>query len=343
MRKYIHMGILLICLALLVGPHSFGWDQFIDGDVQIPPVLPADETLFATIEPTDTETPTPTSTETLTPTPTLTPTSTNTVTPTYTKQPSPTPITPTPTYTKMPSPTSTPVTPTLTKQPTATPITPTVTLTKQPTATPVTPTLTLTRKPTATLTPTRTPWIFKTATRTHTPRPTWTRVPSPTLTPSPTATATRTLRPTSQLLIGIPISTPHPTLTPEPEVIINATQITIPEAVPQSVIIELSERWLVFGWINYLLAIACFSLLVGYFTRHDKWQRLHWIYVLSWLVNNILYYTALHLNRAGLLTIEYSSVFFLKWEILLRFHILFLSLIFLIQILSRERHRGNVD
>jgi hypothetical protein len=163
-------------------------------------------TAQATPTPTSTSTATMTSTSTITSTPTMTftPSKTPTITDTPTKTYTPT-ITQTPSKTNTPSVTRTPtpVTPSATRT-----ITPSPTKTRTPsppaaTATRTsTPSITPSRTATLTYTPSNTPTITNTATKTNTPSITPT--PTKTFTPSNTPTATNT----------VPSSTPTRTFTP---------------------------------------------------------------------------------------------------------------------------------
>src|SRR3990172_8896061 len=292
-------------------------------------IFPIQETIII-IEDTSTST----STETLTPTPidTLVPTFTDTPIPTETN-------TPTSTNTKTlvpPSPTVT-----FTRNPTATKITPSPTITRQPTATEELPQPTVTRQPTLTFTPTitLTPTVTKTPTRTPTSTVTQHNQIIRTSTPAPikitTPTNTITVIPTTNIVATIvedvfPESTPTstatetPTSTPIPRVVVTGNEVRIPENIPKSVLIELSRFYKILDFINYFLTIISLAIMGSYLykIRSDLRRLITVLYVFTWLVDSLLYHTALILNKIGFLTIEYSDIFFLKWSILLRFHIL---------------------
>jgi hypothetical protein len=293
-----------------------------------------------------TETPTLTETPTEVPTNTSTPTLTNTPTPTSTPEPSNTPTDkPTATSTNTlvpPSPTVT-----FTRQPTATEIIPPPTLTRQPTATEIIPTATLTRNPTKTNTPTitntstktntptRTPYIEPTRTITPTRRvfPTFTSLPTSTLTPTPTLNVISTRiddvfpEPT---LTSTPTDTP--TITPTPRVIITKDEVLIPKNITKPIRISLSLSFRILDYLSYAITIVSITLMALYLlkNRDNKKASIKMLYIVTYLINSLLYHTALILNWAGFLTIEYSDIFFIKWSIVLRFHILLSGLIILI-------------
>ena len=292
-----------------------------------------------TLTPTPIDTLVPTFTDTPTPTETNTPTSTNTETPTSTPTDEPNTSTPIPTET--PTKTLIPPTPTVTftKNPTATEITPSPTLTRQPTATEELPQPTITRQPTLTFTPTitLTTTVTKTPTKTFTSTATQHNQIIRTSTPVPIkiTTPTNTIIPTTNIVATIiedvfPEPTPTPTATetltstPIPKVVITGEEVRIPENIPKSVLIELSRFYKILDYINYFLTIISLAIMGSYLykIRSDLRRLITVLYVFTWLVDSLLYHTAFILNKIGFLTIEYSDIFFLKWSILLRFHIL---------------------
>jgi len=277
--------------------------------IEVSPTLEPTETATEIL--TDTPTPEPTSTEeptnTQTEVPTRTPTEIPTVTPTHTEKPPKITDTPTPTrdfyYTK---------TPTITRQPTATPITPTATITRFPTST-----------STKTLTPTsRVPTSFPTTTPRPTRYPTYTPYPTqtdlPTYTPNPTYTPKPTYTPIVLIIVApteIPITTEGVTITNE--------GVTIEKNVTQPVKIELPISFKIINYLGFALTfMGTYFMSTFLFERKNRNRIWGNIYVLIFLLNSMIYYTAWFLNEWGFLTIEYSDIFFMKWRMLLLFHIL---------------------
>ena len=285
----------------------------------------------ATSEPTATETntdtPPPTMTEmqvTSTDEPTAIPTSTPdppTDTPTAVDTPTPRVR---PTTAVPPSPTER-VRPTPTPEPTDTPdvdFTHTPTITRQPTATGVLPSPTITRWPTPTPTGDRSS----------------TSTPYPTLTPSPVRTPTRTPEPVrarvalatidwDRLIYVDPSATPTPTpsLTPTIPALITVTanEIIVSENVRRSVKIELPPLYRGVTFLSYIIVVVSLGMMSAVVWQRRKITRFpRVVYWLFWLIHAAVYFTALILNSIGLLTIDYSDIFFLKWSILLTFHII---------------------
>jgi hypothetical protein len=131
-----------------------------------------------------------------------------------------------------------------------------------------------------------------------------------------------------------------PTPTPIPKVTVTFNEVRVPDQIRQSLIIELALQWKVLDWITFFFSLGSLTLLALYI-RTKPVQRIHLTYIATWLLNNILYYSALFLNRAGFLTIEYSDLFFLKWAVLLRFHIVLSGTILLVQLFIREKRHGR--
>ena len=263
---------------------------------------------------TSTDEPTATDDPTFTPEP---PTATPTAVDTHTPRVRPTTAVP-------PSPTER-VRPTLTLEPTNTPdvdFTHTPTITRQPTATGVLPSPTITRWPTPTPTGDRSS----------------TSTPYPTLTPSPVRTPTRTPEPVrarvalatidwDRLIYVDPSATPTPTpsLTPTIPALITVTanEIIVSENVRRSVKIELPPLYRGVTFLSYIIVIASLGMMSAVVWQRRKITRFpRVVYWLFWLIHAAVYFTALILNSIGLLTIDYSDIFFLKWSILLTFHII---------------------
>jgi len=117
-------------------------------------------------------------------------------------------------------------------------------------------------------------------------------------------------------------------------------EVHIPEDLPKALHIDLPIGWRIMDWINLLLAIGGFGLLAVFLCSHrERW--VHLTYVLTWLGHVVLFYTALLLNRYGFFTIEYSDIFFLKWSILLRFHILLAGVLMVVYRLWEDRRLGR--
>jgi len=289
----------------------------------------------------DTATSDPTATETNTDTPPPTMTEmqvTSTDEPTATDDPTftPEPPTATPTAVDTPTPRVRPTTavppsptervrPTLTLEPTNTPdvdFTHTPTITRQPTATGVLPSPTITRWPTPTPTGDRSS----------------TSTPYPTLTPSPVRTPTRTPEPVrarvalatidwDRLIYVDPSATPTPTpsLTPTIPALITVTanEIIVSENVRRSVKIELPPLYRGVTFLSYIIVVVSLGMMSAVVWQRRKITRFpRVVYWLFWLIHAAVYFTALILNSIGLLTIDYSDIFFLKWSILLTFHII---------------------
>ena len=289
----------------------------------------------------DTATSDPTATETNTDTPPPTMTEmqvTSTDEPTATDDPTftPEPPTATPTAVDTPTPRVRPTTavppsptervrPTLTLEPTNTPdvdFTHTPTITRQPTATGVLPSPTITRWPTPTPTGSRSS----------------TSTPYPTLTPSPVRTPTRTPEPVrarvalatidwDRLIYVDPSATPTPTpsLTPTIPALITVTanEIIVSENVRRSVKIELPPLYRGVTFLSYIIVVVSLGMMSAVVWQRRKVTRFpRVVYWLFWLIHAAVYFTALILNSIGLLTIDYSDIFFLKWSILLTFHII---------------------
>ena len=289
----------------------------------------------------DTATSDPTATETNTDTPPPTMTEmqvTSTDEPTATDDPTftPEPPTATPTAVDTPTPRVRPTTavppsptervrPTLTLEPTNTPdvdFTHTPTITRQPTATGVLPSPTITRWPTPTPTGDRSS----------------TSTPFPTLTPSPVRTPTRTPEPVrarvalatidwDRLIYVDPSATPTPTpsLTPTIPALITVTanEIIVSENVRRSVKIELPPLYRGVTFLSYIIVVVSLGMMSAVVWQRRKVTRFpRVVYWLFWLIHAAVYFTALILNSIGLLTIDYSDIFFLKWSILLTFHII---------------------
>jgi len=289
----------------------------------------------------DTATSDPTATETNTDTPPPTMTEmqvTSTDEPTATDDPTftPEPPTATPTAVDTPTPRVRPTTavppsptervrPTLTLEPTNTPdvdFTHTPTITRQPTATGVLPSPTITRWPTPTPTGSRSS----------------TSTPYPTLTPSPVRTPTRTPEPVrarvalatidwDRLIYVDPSATPTPTpsLTPTIPALITVTanEIIVSENVRRSVKIELPPLYRGVTFLSYIIVVVSLGMMSAVVWQRRKITRFpRVVYWLFWLIHAAVYFTALILNSIGLLTIDYSDIFFLKWSILLTFHII---------------------
>jgi len=287
----------------------------------------------ATSEPTATETntdtPPPTMTEmqvTSTDEPTAIPTSTPdppTDTPTAVDTPTPRVR---PTTAVPPSPTER-VRPTPTPEPTDTPdvdFTHTPTITRQPTATGVLPSPTITRWPTPTPTGDRSSTSTPYPTLTPSPRP----VHTPTRTPEPVRARVALATVDWDRLIYVDPSatpTPTPSLTPTIPVLITVTanEIIVSENVRRSLKIELPPLYRGVTFLSYIIVIASLGMMSAVVWQRRKITRFpRVVYWLFWLIHAAVYFTALILNSIGLLTIDYSDIFFLKWSILLTFHII---------------------
>jgi len=291
----------------------------------------------------DTATSDPTATETNTDTPPPTMTEmqvTSTDEPTATDDPTftPEPPTATPTAVDTPTPRVRPTTavppsptervrPTLTLEPTNTPdvdFTHTPTITRQPTATGVLPSPTITRWPTPTPTGSRSSTSTPYPTLTPSPRP----VHTPTRTPEPVRARVALATVDWDRLIYVDPSvtpTPTPSLTPTipPLITITANEIIVSENVRRSLKIELPPLYRGVTFLSYIIVVVSLGMMSAVVWQRRKITRFpRVVYWLFWLIHAAVYFTALILNSIGLLTIDYSDIFFLKWSILLTFHII---------------------
>jgi hypothetical protein len=123
------------------------------------------------------------------------------------------------------------------------------------------------------------------------------------------------------------------------EITITTNEITVPAEVSERVIIDLRFEWLLLDWINFSLTLLNLTTLAIYLQQKSD-HKMHLWLVLSWLINNAIYSTAVLLNRAEWFTIEYSSLFFLKWQAVLRLHILVAGAVLLLRTFVKDKWRG---
>ena len=119
--------------------------------------------------------------------------------------------------------------------------------------------------------------------------------------------------------------TPTPSLTPTIPALITVTanEIIVSENVRRSVKIELPPLYRGVTFLSYIIVVVSLGMMSAVVWQRRKITRFpRVVYWLFWLIHAAVYFTALILNSIGLLTIDYSDIFFLKWSILLTFHII---------------------
>jgi hypothetical protein len=127
--------------------------------------------------------------------------------------------------------------------------------------------------------------------------------------------ASSTLTPT--IAIATPVDTPV--------VVVNEEVVIIPPDTAQVVTIEQKAPIRITEIINMILAIAGLVGVALMFYRGYAVKPLHLIYVATWMMHYLLFSVANILNLLGLLTLAYSDVLFIRWRVLLNFHILFIG------------------
>jgi hypothetical protein len=110
-----------------------------------------------------------------------------------------------------------------------------------------------------------------------------------------------------------------------PVVVVNEEVVIIPPDTAQVVTIEQKAPIRITEIINMLLAIVGLVAIALLLYRKYVTRPMHLIYVASWFVHYLLFAIASTLNLLGLLTIDYSDVLFVRWSILLNFHMLLIG------------------
>jgi hypothetical protein len=131
-------------------------------------------------------------------------------------------------------------------------------------------------------------------------------------------TATATLTPTVDVLAT---ETPADT----PVVIVNEEVVVIPPDTAQVVRLEQNPPIRITEVVNMFLAIAGLVAVALMFYRRYVTKPMHLIYVSTWMVHYLVFAMAKVLNELGQLTLEYSDVLFVRWAILVNFHILIIG------------------
>jgi len=119
--------------------------------------------------------------------------------------------------------------------------------------------------------------------------------------------------------------------------------VVVPEDLPIPVRVDLPNLFRVLEYSSYLLtivSIAIFSIFM-YQKRKNLEIMIRSVIVYLWLINMLLYHTAIILSRIGFLAIEYSDIFFLKWGIILRFHILLGGIFMLLFAFLERKSNGR--
>ena len=108
-----------------------------------------------------------------------------------------------------------------------------------------------------------------------------------------------------------------------PLITITANEIIVSENVRRSLKIELPTLYRGVTFLSYIIVVVSLGMMSAVVWQRRKITRFpRVVYWLFWLIHAAVYFTALILNSIGLLTIDYSDIFFLKWSILLTFHII---------------------
>jgi hypothetical protein len=127
-----------------------------------------------------------------------------------------------------------------------------------------------------------------------------------------------------------------------PVVVVNEEEVIIPPDTAQVVNLEQTPRTRITEIVNMLLAIVGLVAIALMFYRKYVTRPMHLIYVASWLAHYLLYAIANTLNLLSLLTIDYSDVLFVRWSILLNFHMLLIgAATVLIVYLNGGKAHGN--
>ena len=117
--------------------------------------------------------------------------------------------------------------------------------------------------------------------------------------------------------------------------------MVIPPDTAQVVRLEQNTPIRIAEVVNMFLAIAGLVAVALMFYRRYYTHPMHLIYVATWMMHYLVFAMAKALNGLGLLTLEYSDVLFVRWAILINFHILVIgALTVIVGYLDGKKPRG---